>query len=127
MHSKKEIADAVAKLIGNDIMADISDKNSRFALCMAKKALSRNPDIMDGFLESPIVANVIKEQDGEYDVEPFAKALKGVLAECGSYAVRIPEIPVFSPCGSVVSITAEDVDRVLAYLRQEPAVEPAAR
>ena len=127
MHSKKDIADAVVKFIGNDVMADIADRNSWFALCMAKKALSRNPDMIDEFLESPIVANVIKEQDGEYDVEPFARALKGVLAESGAYQIRIPEIPVFAPCKTVVSITAEDVDRVLAYLRQESSAEPASR
>ena len=127
MNSKKEIADAVAKFIGDDILPDITDMNSRFALCMARKALSRNPDVIDAFLGSPIVASVIREQDGEYDVEPFAKALKGVLAECGSYRIAVPKIPVFSPCGGAVSVTSDDVDRVLSYLRNEPVAETLAR
>ena len=52
MYTKKELADAVAKFIGTDLVADIDDKRVKFALCMAKKALKENPDLMDGFLDS---------------------------------------------------------------------------
>ena len=74
MYTKKQLADSVVKFITNDLMSDedvMNNKHLKFSLCMAKKALHTNPDVMDGFLDSPIVANVIIENDGEYDVDVF--------------------------------------------------------
>ena len=54
MYTKKEIADSISKFISNDLMNDVDDKHLKFTLCMAKKALHENPDILDGFLQSHI-------------------------------------------------------------------------
>lgn len=119
MVTKKELADGVIKFISNDLMGDIDDRHLKFTLCMAKKALHENPDILDAFLDSPIIANVIHEQDGEYNVDTFARTLKNVLSEYDSYPIHIPAIPMFSK-DSVIRITAEDVDKILGYLSKEP-------
>ena len=122
MYSKKQIADAVVKFINTDLMTDsdiASDKHLKFTLCMAKKALHSNPDVMDAFLESPIIANVIKESDGEYDIDVFVRAMKNVLSEYESYSIVIPKIPMFAPKESVLKITADDVDKIISYLKPE--------
>ena len=118
MYSKKEIADAVAKFITNDLMNDIDDRHLKFTLCMAKKALKENPELLDGFLDSPIVASVIKEEQGMYDVEVFARTMRNVLSEYDSYTIHIPKIPMFAPNDNVLKITASDVDKILSYLQQ---------
>ena len=122
MHTKKEIADALIKFINNDLMGDIEDKHLKFSLCMAKKALRENPDILDDFLDSPIVSSVIKESDGGYEVDVFAKTLKNVLSEYDSYAIMIPKIPMFAPKDSIIKITAEDVDKLVSYMNQGAVV-----
>ena len=119
MYSKKNIADAIAKFITNDLMNDIEDKHLKFTLCMSKKALKENPDILDHFLNSPIVASVIKEEDEMYDVDMFAKTIRNVLSEYESYAISIPKIPMFAPKDSVIKVTSADVDKILGYLRGE--------
>ena len=116
MYGKKEIVDGVIKFINNDLMLDIDDKHLKFVLSMAKKALRENPDLVDIFFKSPIVINVIKEYDGEYDLEVFAKMLKNILNEYGSYSITIPKIPMFSPEEKRILLTSEDVDKVLSYL-----------
>lgn len=122
MHTKKDIAEALIKFINNDLMGDIEDKHLKFSLCMAKKALRENPDILDEFLDSPIVSSVIKESDGGYEVEAFAKTLKNVLSEYDSYAIMIPKIPMFAPKDSIIKITAEDVDKLVSYMNQGTVV-----
>ena len=117
MYSKKEIADAIIKFITADLMSEIDDKHLKFTLCMAKKALHENPDVLDEFLESPIVSSVIKESDGMYDVDIFARTMKNVLSEYDSYAIHIPKIPMFAPKDNVIKITASDVDKILSYLQ----------
>lgn len=120
MYTKKQIADALAKFIHNDIINDIDDRHLKFSLTMAKKALRENPDLLDNFLASPIVSSVVKEQDGMYDVDVFAKTLKSVLNEYESYPVIIPKIPVFAPKDSVLKITCADVDKIISYLATDP-------
>lgn len=121
MYSKKEIADSVVKFITNDLMADIDDKHQKFTLCMAKKALHENPDILDGFLESPVIASVVKETDGEYDIEPFARTMKNVLSGYDSYSIALPKIPMFSKESSI-EISADDVDKIMSYLHASDTV-----
>ena len=116
MNTKKEIADAVAKFIASDLMEGVDDKRLKFTLCMAKKALVRNPEIVDGFFESPIVSGVVKEQGGEYDLDLLARTLKAVIAENEYYWITIPAIPMFAP-QEQIKITAEDVDKILSYLK----------
>ena len=122
MHTKKEIAEALIKFINNDLMGDIEDKHLKFSLCMAKKSLRENPDLLDHFLESPMVASVVKEQDGMYDLETFAKTLKNVLNDYDSYSITIPKIPMFAPKESVIKITAEDVDKIISYMGDSVSV-----
>lgn len=120
MYSKKQIADALCKFIHNDLISDIDDKHLKFSLTMAKKALRENPDLLDHFLTSPIVSSVVKEQDGMYDVDMFAKTLKNVLNEYESYSIMIPKIPMFAPKDCMVKITSADVDKIISYLSSEP-------
>ena len=84
---------------------------------MAKKALHENPDVIDSFLHNPIVGSVIKQEDGMYDVDVFARTMKNVLSEYDSYAISIPKIPMFAPKDNVLKITASDVDKILSYLQ----------
>lgn len=116
MYTKKQIADALIKFIQNDLINEIDDKHLKFSLCMAKKALRENPDLLDHFLTSPIVASVIKEQDGMYDVDLFSKTLKNVLNEYESYSITIPKIPMFAPKDCIIKITSADVDKIVSYL-----------
>ena len=124
-YTKKQLADSIVKFIANDLMSDedvCNNKHLKFALCMAKKALYTNPDVIDGFIESPIVANVISEVDGEYNIDVFAKTMKNVLSEYDTYSIVIPPIPMFAPEKSIIKITAEDVDKLLSYLNTETEI-----
>lgn len=121
MHTKKEIADSLAKFINNDLMTEIDDSHAKFVLCLAKKALHGNPDVLDTFMSNPLVLSVVAEEGDSYDIDTLAKILKNVLAEYESYTVNIPSIPMFAPKSNTIRITAEDIDKVLMYLHGETA------
>ena len=117
MVSKKQIADAIVKFINTDLMNEIDDRQLRFTLCMAKKALHENPDLIDSFFDSPIVSSVVKEEDGMYDVDLFARTMKNVLNDYDSYSITIPKIPMFAPKDNVIKITSADVDKIISYFQ----------
>lgn len=124
MYTKKEIADSIVKFIANDLMADIDDSHLKFVLCIAKKSLHNNPDVLNTFMNNSLVASVVTEENGCYDIEPLARVMKNVLNEYESYSINIPAIPMFAPKASTIKITAEDVDKVLAYLHGETETAP---
>ena len=105
--TKKQLVDAVVKFIENDLMPDIGDRNTKFVLAMAKDSLKENCDLADSFLQSPMVATLIAEEDGMYEVGNFSTILKSVLSDYQAFPVTIPKIPLFSPVEKVLKISAE--------------------
>lgn len=119
MISKKNLVHGVVKFIENDLIPLIGDRNTKFVLAMAKDSLKENNDLVDDFLHSPMVASLVKEEDGMYDITHFSSILKGVLADSQSFPITIPKIPLFSPTEKVLKITAEDVDKLMKYMTPE--------
>ena len=116
MYSKKQIADALAKFIQTDLIDSGIDSHSRFSLCMAKKALRENPDLLDHFFNSPIVASVVKEEGDMYDLDVLIKTIKGVFAD-ESYSIILPKIPMFAPKDCIIKIDANDIDKIVSYIQ----------
>lgn len=124
MYTKKEIADSIVKFISNDLMSDVDDGHKKFALCMAKKTLMNNSDVIDYFMDNPMISSVIQMKGDEYDIESFAKVLKNVLGDYESYTIMIPKIPMFAPKDSMIRVSAEDVDKIMMYLHSEHTESP---
>lgn len=119
MYTKKQIADGLAKFIQNDLIDSGIDSHSRFSLCMAKKALRENPDLLDHFFDSPIVASVVKTEGDEYDLDILVKTIKGVLTD-DSYSIILPKIPMFAPKDCIIKINAADIDKIISYIQTMP-------
>lgn len=124
MYTKKELAEGIGKFINNDLIPSVDNERLRFVLCICKKAMYENPDILDAFFESPLIASVTKNGEDEdmYDISVLAKAMKSVLSEYESYPVVIPKIPIFAPDRNVVRITSADIDKIIAYMSPEETV-----
>lgn len=117
--TKEQLIDGVIKFINTDLIPQVGDRNTKFVLAMAKDSLKEDSDLADDFLQSPMVASLIKESNGEYDISHFSSILKNVLTEYNSFPVTIPKIPLFSPTEKVLKITAEDVDKLLKYISSD--------
>ena len=116
MYTKRQIADALGKFIQTDLIDSGIDSHSRFSLCMAKKALRENPDLLDHFFKSPIVASVVKESNDEYDLDMLIKTIKGVFAD-DSYSIVLPKIPMFAPKDCIIKIDSADIDKIVSYIQ----------
>ena len=116
MISKKQLVNGVVKFIENDLMNDVGDRHMKFVLAMAKDSLKANEDLIDSFLKTPMVATLISETDGLYDLTHFSSILKSVLSEYDSYPVTLPKIPLFSPVEKTLKISAEDIDKMIKYI-----------
>ena len=116
MYTKKQIADALIKFIQMDLIESGIDSHSKFSLCMAKKALRENPDLLDHFFDSPIVASVVKEEGESYDLDVLIKTIKGVFAD-DSYSIVLPKIPMFAPKDCIIKVDSADIDKIVSYIQ----------
>ena len=122
MASKKQIVNSIAKFIINDLIPDIDDKQLKFLLCIARKSMKENPNMLDSFLHNSMISSAIVESDGDYDIETFASTLKEVLGD-SYYPLIIPKVPLLSANDKILRITAEDVDKIIMYLQQGNSAE----
>lgn len=114
--TKKQLVNGVVKFIEDDLIPNVGDRNMKFVLAMAKDSLKENPSLVDGFLRSPMVASVVEEEDGCYDLTQMSAILKSVLAEYQSIPVTVPKIPLFSPVEKTIKISEEDFNSLMGYI-----------
>lgn len=119
MVSKKQIADAVAKFITNDLVQGIDDKQLKFVLCLTKQSLMDNPDVLDTFINNPMIESVFYEEDGMYDIKDFVTMVKKVLDEYNSYPISVPKVPLLLSHDKYIRINSSDIDKIVSYLHEE--------
>lgn len=126
MATKKQIADGTAEFIEARLLPRADGKRARLALRMAAEALRSSPDTADPFLRNPLVASVMREEDGEYDAESLAGVLSGAVGPGGLCPVTVPGIPLIAPEGAAVHISAEDIGCLLGMVqgKEEPGSLP---
>lgn len=119
MVSKKNIAEAVAKFISNDLAQGADDRQMKLVLCLAKETLIDNCDILDEFFENPLIRTVIHEEDGLYDIKDFTAMLKKVLDDYGSYPVAVPKVPLLLSHEKTIRINSSDIEKIVGYMHDE--------
>ena len=122
MVTKKQIAEAVAKFITNDLVQGIDDKQLKFVLCLTKQSLLENPDVLDMFMDNPMIESVIYEEEGMYEVKDFVSMLKKVLDEYSSYPISVPKVPLLLSHEKIIRINSADIDKIVSYLHDTESV-----
>lgn len=116
MVTKKHIAESIVKYITNDLLPEIEDKHLRLVLTIAKHSMSENCNIINEFMNNPIISSIVKEVDGEYDIDMLITILKKTVDELGYYPIVIPKIPLLSSDEKILRFTSSDIERIVNYL-----------
>lgn len=117
--SKKRIVDGVAKFIDDTLIPQIYDGQTRFVLSMIKDTMKKRPDMVDTFLDNPIISSSIIEDDGMYEVGHFVDTMRGILEDCECYPITIPKVPLLSPESKNIKINASDFESLVNFIRGE--------
>lgn len=111
--SKKRIIDGVSKFISDTLIPEINDGQTRFVLSMIKDTMKKRPDMIDSFLDNPIISSSIIEDEGMYEVGHFVDTMRNILEDCECYPITIPKIPLLSPMEKVIKIKAGDFEKLV--------------
>lgn len=123
--TKKRITEGVVKFLDDTLIPEINDGQTRFVLSMIKDTMKKKPDMVDSFLDNPIISSSITEDEGLYEVGHFVDTMRSILEECEYYPLTIPEVPLFSPQKKVVKINASDFESLVNAIRNEDSVTSA--
>lgn len=118
--TKKQITDGLVKFIDN-MIPQCKDKQTSLILLMSKDMLKKKSDMIDIFLDNPLVASAITEEDGMYNITYFVDSMRGILDDM-DYPVVLPSIPLLAPDEVKFNVTAGDFERLISYI-QPPAID----
>lgn len=97
--TKQQIIDGIFKFGDEEVIPRIDVKVVKQMAGAALIAIKVDPSIIDKFMQTPVVASALKEEDGLYDLDFAEKVLCETIDKYGSFEFT-PPIPKFLLGGS---------------------------
>lgn len=119
MVTKKKLLTAVVKFVKNEVIPHISEKSLKMILSAALYTVDSKPDIIDPFLNNPVVAAILQGKNGEYDTDLVFGVLDSLVIEYGCIPVTIPPIKFITSTETTLTFYAADVEILKAYVTKE--------
>lgn len=115
--TKNQIIQGVVKYAKGEIIPKVAgDKPFQMTISTLVAMLEMNPAIADSLLTNPMLAAIMNEKDGYYNLDMLEKALKQSMDQYGELQITVPGIPFLSPKEKVMTFTQNDVTRLRDYI-----------
>lgn len=111
-----KISNGIAEYIHHEVIPHIPDAKVKTMLGAVVFALRRNPEMTATLMNNPIIASVVKCNDGEYDLSIALDAIAESVREYGNLEVTIPRIPFLMAEEKTMSFSASDIERLRSYM-----------
>lgn len=116
MVSKKQIANGVAQFIETSLIPSISDKQMKLVLSVAKSAMRKDSDMLDVFLETPLIVAVMPETEGMYDIKNLLDIIKRTVDDGEYFSITIPRIPLLMQDDKILRLTSSDIEDLMKIM-----------
>jgi hypothetical protein len=110
--TKAQIVHGITEYLQADILPQMSGARSmQIIVSIGANAIAANNKLVDTVFKNPIVAAMLDDDGtGTYDLCGLVDAMTKSIRQYGSFPVQVPAIPLISPTGFTLSLTAEDID-----------------
>lgn len=119
MATKKELLTAIIKFAKNEVITHISEKPLRMVLSAVLYTVDSKPDIIDPFLNNPVVAAVLQSENGEYDTSLLFGVLDNLTHEYGGIPITIPPIKFVTSSETTLTFYSGDIEKLKEYVLKE--------
>lgn len=106
--------------LAHEIIPHVEDTFTKLALkTFTITADSHAPAYLkavDSFIEKPFISDMLKAEDGCFEVESLIDAVRQAVNECGELTVKIPPVRFISPEEKTLSFNAADISKLKQYL-----------
>lgn len=119
MATKKELLTAIIKFAKDEVITHISEKPLRMVLSAVLYTVDSKPDIIDPFLNNPVVAAVLQGENGEYDTSLLFGVLDNLTHEYGGIPITIPPIKFVTSSETTLTFYSGDIEKLKEYVLKE--------
>lgn len=114
--TKQQMLNGAARYIRNEVIPHIPDKGVKVVLEMLAATGEMSPAVFGKYLDGPLVAAILQEKDGLYDLEVAEATLSKAMESSGGLELTVPAIPLISPREKTMTFTSNDVRTLKKYM-----------
>jgi hypothetical protein len=110
--TKAQIVHGITEYLQSDILPQMGGARSmQIIVSIGANAIAANNKLVDAMFNNPIVLTMLDDDgSGTYDLGGLVDAVTKSIRQYGSFPVQVPAIPLISPAGFTLSLTADDID-----------------
>ena len=107
-----QIVHGITEYIQSDILPQMGGARSmQILVSVGANAIASNGKLADAVLKNPIILAMLDDDgSGTYDLGGLVDAVTKSIRQYGSFPITVPAIPLISPDGFTLSLTADDID-----------------
>ena len=114
--TKQQMLNGAAKYIRGEVIPHVPDKGVRVILEAGAAMVELTPHVVEKVLNHPLLAAILQEKDGFYDLDIAEAALVKAMEAHGGLEVMVPEIPLISPQPKTMTFTSNDIRAMKRYM-----------
>lgn len=114
--SRQQMLNGAAKYIRGEVLPHIPDKGVKVVMETLAAMVEMSPKIINKYLDMPVVAAILQEQDGFFDLDMVEAALVKAIEKHGGLEITVPAIPLISPVPKSMTFSANDVRAMKRYM-----------
>ena len=121
--NSEQLVNGLMKYLNTEIIPHVSDTFTKLLLKTLVISSQANATAytktVDSMVNGPFIAELLKVEDGLFEVESFIDALRQAVNECGELVVKIPPVKFISPEEKTLRFNSEDISKLKQYLTNE--------
>ncbi|MBO7669880.1 MAG: hypothetical protein J6S60_04750 [Oscillospiraceae bacterium] len=119
--TKAQIVHGIVDYIQSDILPQMGGARSmQILVSIGANAIAANNKLVEEVFKNQIVMAMLDDDGtGTYDLSGLVDAMTKSIRQFGSFPVQVPAIPLISPTGFTLSLTAEDIDAMKRKIEGE--------
>lgn len=114
--TRQQMLNGAARYIRGEVIPHIPDKGVKVVMDVLAGMVEMSPQVVNKYLDAPLVAAVLQEQDGFYDLDMIEAALTKAMESYGGLELTVPAIPLISPQHKSMTFTANDIRALKRYM-----------
>ena len=114
--TRQQMMSGAARYIRGEVIPHIPDKGVKVVLDVLAGMVEMSPQAVSKYLDMPLVAAVLQEQDGFYDLDMIEAALTKAMENYGGLELTVSAIPLISPQPKSMTFTANDIRAMKRYM-----------
>lgn len=116
--TRQQMLNGASRYIRGEVIPHIPDRGVKVVLEALASMVEMSPQIVNRYLDGPVVAALLQEQDGFYDLDVVEAALVKATETHGGLEITVPPIPLISPQAKTMTFSANDIRAIKQYMER---------